>query len=147
MRCWINFSDILLSSNIYSFVVSTKICSVMLLFFLLSTLLCLGQNWFSSCALFKKLVMHFCSSTLDLLIIFWYLALFCCVSSIDQMLFGYMFSISFSNFVCLLWIEDVLQFLLFMSRDETFVILFLYLLSYFHETFHGLKIINCICRN
>ena len=147
MRCWINFSDILLSSNIYSFVVLTKICSMMLLFFLLSTLLYLGQNWFSSCALFKKLVMHFYSSTLDLLIIFWYLALFYCVSSIDQMLFGYMFSISSSNFVCLLWIEDVLQFLLFMSRDETFVILFLYLLSYFHETFHGLKIINCICRN
>ena len=50
------------------------------LFFLLSTLLYLCQNWFSSCASFTKLVMFLCLFISDLLIIFWYLALADCRS-------------------------------------------------------------------
>ena len=53
---------------------------MMLLFFLPSTLLYHCKNCFLSRASFKKLVMFFCSSILDLLIIFLYLALVDCRS-------------------------------------------------------------------
>ena len=76
----------------------------MLLFFLPSTLLYLCQNCFSSCASFEKLDMLFCSSTLDLLTIFWYLALADCGSErfeLDCLILNFFFFFYFWHLLTL----------------------------------------------